>query len=131
MSMQDPISDMLTRIRNSQLANKIAVFMPSSKLKIAISSVLKQEGYIQDYVVKNIMDQLVLKIILKYFNGKSVIEEIKRISKPSLRVYKDKKHLPDVMDGLGIAILSTSKGVISNKVAKKMGIGGEIICFVS
>ncbi|MCW5197117.1 30S ribosomal protein S8 [Buchnera aphidicola] len=130
MSMQDPISDMFTRIRNSQLANKIFVCMPSSKLKIAISCVLKQEGYIKDYIVNHVRNHIILKIILKYFNGKAVIEDIKRISKPSLRVYKNKHHLPNVIDGLGIAVLSTSKGVMSNKKAKKMGIGGEIICFV-
>ncbi|CAL4323530.1 30S ribosomal protein S8 [Buchnera aphidicola] len=130
MSMQDPISDMLTSIRNSQMANKIFVCVPSSNLKIAIAKVLQQEGYISNYVMMKNKHHLILKIFLKYFNGKSVIENIKRISKPSLRIYKSNKDLPVVMDGLGILILSTSKGVISNKTANKIGIGGEVICSV-
>ncbi|CAL4323966.1 30S ribosomal protein S8 [Buchnera aphidicola] len=130
MSMQDPISDMLTIIRNGQLANKISVVVPSSNLKVSISGVLKNEGYIKNYVVNQKVNKFFLTIVLKYFRGKSVIENITRISKPSLRIYKDKNNLPIVMDGLGIAIMSTSHGVISNKTAKKLGIGGEVICFV-
>ncbi|WP_343153527.1 30S ribosomal protein S8 [Buchnera aphidicola (Mindarus keteleerifoliae)] len=130
MSMQDPISDMLTRIRNGQLANKLFVNMPSSKLKIAISSVLKEEGYIVNYMVeKNLKSTL--KIFLKYFKGKSVIEKIQRISKPSLRIYKKKYDLPKVMGGLGIAIISTSKGVLTDKIAREKGLGGEVICHVT
>ncbi|QCI26120.1 30S ribosomal protein S8 [Buchnera aphidicola] len=131
MSMQDPIADMLTSIRNSQAANKVEVCIFSSNIKIAIANVLKKEGYIVDYIVKKKKNKSMLNIFLKYFNGKSVIDVIKRISKPSVRVYKKKKNLPVVMDGLGIAILSTSKGVISNKQAIKIGIGGEVICIVS
>ncbi|WP_343128128.1 30S ribosomal protein S8 [Buchnera aphidicola (Takecallis taiwana)] len=131
MSMQDPISDMLTNIRNGQKANKVEVCTPASNFKIAIINVLKQEGYIDYYTVQKQSNKKVLNIFLKYFNGKPVIEEIKRVSKPSLRIYKKKTTLPVVMDGLGIAILSTSKGIISNKKANKMGIGGEIICIVS
>ncbi|QCI27322.1 30S ribosomal protein S8 [Buchnera aphidicola] len=131
MSMQDPISDMLTNIRNSQLANKISVCIPSSNFKIAIANVLKKEGYIDDYSIEKKNNKTTLTIFLKYFNGKPVIDEIKRISKPSLRIYKKKNNLPIVMDGLGIAILSTSKGIMSNKMAYKFGLGGEIICTVS
>ncbi|CAL4323658.1 30S ribosomal protein S8 [Buchnera aphidicola] len=131
MSMQDPISDMFTRIRNSQSANKIFVCMPASNLKVAISNVLKKEGYIINYVIDKKCNKSELKIFLKYFNGKSVIETINRVSKPSVRIYCSKSNIPIVMDGLGIAILSTSKGVISNIAAKKIGVGGEVICIVS
>ncbi|WP_343182467.1 30S ribosomal protein S8 [Buchnera aphidicola] len=131
MSMQDPISDMLTRIRNSQSANKDAVSIPASKFKIAISNVLRYEGYIDYFVLKNKNNQLMLKIFLKYFDGKPVISEIVRISKPSLRVYHNRNNLPIVMNGLGIAILSTSKGVMSSKRAFRMRVGGEVICTVS
>lgn len=130
MSMQDPISDMITRIRNNQLSNKIFVCMPCSNLKVAITNVLKNEGYIDRYIVENNINKKILKIYLKYFRGKPVIEEIIRISKPSLRIYKKKNSLPIVMDGFGIAILSTSQGVISNRIAKKMGVGGELLCTV-
>ncbi|XBC43251.1 MAG: 30S ribosomal protein S8 [Buchnera aphidicola (Meitanaphis flavogallis)] len=131
MTMQDPIADMLTRIRNSQLANKISVIMPSSKLKVAISMVLKEEGYIINYAIKNCVNKLQLKLILKYFNGKPVIEAVKRISSPSLRIYNRKNRLPKVMDGLGIAIISTSKGVMTDKSARRIGLGGEVICHVA
>ncbi|XBC41711.1 MAG: 30S ribosomal protein S8 [Buchnera aphidicola (Kaburagia rhusicola rhusicola)] len=131
MTMQDPIADMLTRIRNSQLANKISVIMPSSKLKVAISMVLKEEGYITGYAIKNCVNKLQLKLILKYFNGKPVIESVKRISSPSLRIYNRKNRLPKVMDGLGIAIISTSKGVMTDKSARRIGLGGEVICHVA
>ncbi|WP_343128533.1 30S ribosomal protein S8 [Buchnera aphidicola (Kurisakia onigurumii)] len=130
MSMQDPVSDMLTRIRNAQKSNKIFVSMPSSNLKISISNVLKQEGYILNYdVCRNNLS--ILKIYLKYFNAKPVIENITRISSPGLRVYRKKYNIPKILDGLGIAIISTSKGVITDKTARKIGIGGEIICYVS
>lgn len=131
MNMQDPISDMLTSIRNGQKANKVEVCIPASNFKISIINVLKQEGYIDYYTVQKKDKKTVLNIFLKYFNGNPVIEEIKRVSKPSLRIYKNKNNLPVIMDGLGIAIISTSKGIISNKKADKLGIGGEVICIVS
>ncbi|MFP3036555.1 MAG: 30S ribosomal protein S8 [Arsenophonus sp. ER-LPS3-MAG3] len=131
MSMQDPISDMLTRIRNGQAANKAVINMPSSKLKVAISAVLKEEGYIKNYKIEYDTNQAILKIRLKYFQGKAVVENIKRISRPSLRIYKKKDALPNVMAGLGIAIISTSKGVMTDRIARKAGLGGEIICYVA
>ncbi|XBC44293.1 MAG: 30S ribosomal protein S8 [Buchnera aphidicola (Schlechtendalia peitan)] len=131
MTVQDPISDMLTRIRNSQSANKVSVVMPASKLKVAISLVLKKEGYIKNYNVKNYGFKWQLELILKYFNGKPVIEYVRRISAPSLRVYNRKYELPKVMAGLGIAIISTSKGVMTDKSARRAGLGGEIICHVA
>lgn len=130
MSMQDPIADMFTRIRNGQRSNKLLVVMPASNLKLSISSVLKKEGYIQDYSVQGKI-KLELEIILKYFQGKGVIEHIQRISRPSLRIYKDKNNLPQVISGLGVAIISTSKGVLTDQEARKLGLGGEIICYVS
>lgn len=130
MSMQDPISDMLTRIRNAQLANKVFVKIPTSRLKVAISFVLKEEGYIKEYIVES-STKPTLKIFLKYFKGKPVIEKIKRISKPSLRIYKKKYDLPKVMGGLGISIISTSKGVLTDKKARIKGLGGEVICQVT
>lgn len=130
MSMQDPIADMLTRIRNGQAANKIVVIMPSSKLKVAIANVLKEEGYIEDYsVMGDIKPEL--KIVLKYFQGKAVVETIRRVSRPGLRIYKRKDELPKVMAGLGIAVVSTSKGVMTDHAARQAGLGGEIICYVA
>lgn len=131
MTIQDPVSDMLTRIRNSQLANKTSVIMPSSKLKLSISIILKQEGYIKDYFVQENGFKPELELTLKYFNGKPVIENIKRISSPSLRVYSKSNKLPIIMAGLGIAIISTSKGVMTDKSARCAGLGGEIICHVT
>lgn len=130
MSMQDPIADMLTRIRNGHSANKYSVVMSSSKLKKSIITLLKQEGYIQDYEITG-EKKCKLKIILKYFKGKSVIEMIQRVSRPSLRIYKNKKDLPKVMSGLGIAIISTSQGVMTDRMARKEGLGGEVICYVA
>ncbi|AHG59892.1 30S ribosomal protein S8 [Buchnera aphidicola] len=130
MSMQDPVSDMLTRIRNGQLANKYSVTMPSSKLKKSITRLLQQEGYIQDFHITG-DSQLKLQIILKYFKGKPVIEKIQRISRPSLRIYKKKNNLPKVMAGLGIAVISTSQGVMTDRMARQEGLGGEIICYVA
>ncbi|CAL4325245.1 30S ribosomal protein S8 [Buchnera aphidicola] len=130
MSMQDPIADMLTRIRNGQSANKFSVTMPCSKLKKAILEVLKKEGYIQSFNIIGDV-KLELEIFLKYFKGKSVIESIKRVSCPSLRIYKKKNKLPQVMAGLGIAVISTSKGVMTDRRARQVGLGGEIICYVS
>lgn len=130
MSLSDPISDMLTRIRNAQMAYKAKVKMPSSKLKISIANVLKDEGYIHGYEVVDESNKNYLVISLKYHCGISVIEEIKRISKPGLRIYKSRDKLPEVKNGLGIAIVSTSKGVMTNQKAKILGVGGELLCFV-
>ena len=130
MSMQDPIADMFTRIRNGQAANKVTVNMPSSKLKIALAKLLKDEGYITDYATTSDVKPT-LDITLKYFEGKPVIDEIKRVSRPGLRIYKANKDLPKVMGGLGVAVVSTSQGLMSDRAARKAGIGGEVICFVS
>ena len=131
MTMSDPISDMLTRIRNSLQRNKSDVSIPSSKLKIAIAKILTQEGYITDYRVEENDKRTTLIIELKYFKGKPVIESMKRVSKPSLRSYKSVSELPKVMGGLGIAIISTAKGVMTDKSAREHGIGGEVLCYVS
>ena len=131
MSMSDPISDMLIRIRNSLLRFKRDVRIPSSKLKVAIANILKQEGYIKDYRVEKNDKRTTLIIELKYFKGKPVIESMKRVSKPSLRSYKSANELPKVMGGLGIAIISTAKGVMTDKSAREHGIGGEVLCYVS
>ena len=130
MSMQDPISDMLTRIRNGQAASKVSVKMPSSKQKVAIAAVLKAEGYITDFSVAG-DTKPELEVTLKYFEGKKVIDTIKRVSRPGLRIYKGANDLPKVMAGLGIAIISTSHGVMTDRAARKASIGGEIICYVS
>lgn len=130
MSMQDPISDMLTRIRNGQAASKVSVKMPSSKQKVAIAAVLKSEGYIADFSVAG-DTKPELEVTLKYFEGKKVIDTIKRVSRPGLRIYKGASDLPKVMAGLGIAIVSTSQGVMTDRAARKASIGGEIICYVS
>lgn len=129
MSMQDTLSDMLTRIRNGHMADKTAVSMPSSKMKVSVAEVLKSEGYITDYAVEGEGKPL-LSIELKYFEGKPVIEEIKRVSRPGLRIYKGAAELPKVAGGLGVAIVSTSKGVMSDRAARAAGIGGEVICTV-
>lgn len=129
MSMQDTLADMFTRIRNGHMAEKAHVAMPSSKQKVAIATVLKDEGYIADFAVEGDVKP-VLSVELKYFEGKPVIEEIKRVSRPSLRIYKSAADLPKVADGLGIAIVSTSKGVMTDRAARKAGIGGEVICTV-
>ena len=130
MSMQDPIADMLTRIRNGQAANKVAISMPSSKLKVAIANELVDEGYIESVkVIEGVKPEL--EITLKYFQGKPVVESIQRISRPGLRIYKRKDELPKVMGGLGIAVVSTSKGVMTDRAARQAGLGGEIICYVA
>ena len=130
MSMQDPIADMLTRIRNGQAANKIAVSMPSSKLKVAIANVLADEGYIESVkVLDGVKPEL--EITLKYFQGKPVVESIQRVSRPGLRIYKRKDELTKVMGGLGVAVISTSKGVMTDRAARQAGLGGEIICYVA
>ena len=131
MSMQDSVADMLTRIRNGQAAEKVRVTMPSSKQKIAIAEVLKQEGYIRDLSVEEVQNKKQLSIVLKYYDGRPVISTIKRVSRPGLRIYKRKDELPKVMGGLGVAIISTSGGVMTDRAARAAGQGGEIICFVS
>ena len=129
MSLQDPIADMLTRVRNAQKANKINVEMPASKQKVRIAAVLKDEGYIADYkLAEGKLNKLVIE--LKYFQGKPVIEEIRRISRPGWRIFKSKEELPSVNGGLGIAIISTSKGVMTDSQARAAGHGGEVICSV-
>ena len=130
MSLQDPVADMFTRIRNGQSANKVAVKMPSSKLKVSIGKVLKDEGYIADFAVSGDAKPE-LEVTLKYFQGKSVIETIDRVSRPGLRIYKKRGELPKVMGGLGVAIVSTSKGLMTDRAARKVGIGGEIIGYVA
>ena len=130
MSMQDPIADMLTRIRNGQAANKVAINIPSSKLKVAIANVLAAEGYIESVkVLEGAKPEL--EITLKYFQGKPVVESIQRVSRPGLRIYKRKDELPKVMGGLGVAVISTSKGVMTDRAARQAGLGGEIICYVA
>lgn len=130
MSMQDPIADMFTRIRNAQGANKVTVKMPSSKQKVAIANVLQAEGYIADYSVSGDV-KAELEITLKYFEGKPVIESIERVSRPGLRIYKKRNELPKVMGGLGIAVVSTSKGLMTDRAARKDGLGGEIVGYVA
>ena len=129
MTMQDPLSDMITRIRNANLREKVSVAMPSSKVKVSVAKVLKDEGYILNYKVTE-DKKPVLEIDLKYYDGKPVIEEITRSSKPSLRVYSSSKDLPKVKSGLGVAIVSTSKGLMSDRSARSNGVGGEILCTV-
>ena len=130
MSMSDPIADMLTRVRNALSVGKISVSMPSSKQKVAIATVLKEEGYIKDFKPSD-GDKPTLEIELKYYEGKPVIEFLQRVSRPGLRVYKNKTELPQVMGGLGVAIVSTSAGLMTDRNARKSGYGGEIICYVS
>ncbi len=131
MSMTDPVADMLTRIRNAQLAQKNSVAMPSSKLKVAIAAVLKDEGYIDDFAVRDAEGKSQLDIALKYYAGRPVIERIERISRPGLRVYKGSDDLPRVMNGLGIAIVSTPKGVMTDRRARATNVGGEVLCIVA
>ena len=131
MSMQDPIADMLTRIRNGAAAAKKEVGMPSSKVKVAIAKVLKDEGYITDFAVDQESSKPTLTITLKYFQGKPVIASIKRVSRPGLRIYRGSGELPKVDDGLGVAIVSTSKGVMTDRAARAAREGGEILCVVS
>ena len=131
MSMSDPIADMLTRIRNAQMVEKTAVSMPSSKLKVAIANVLKEEGYIEEYKVGGEAAKPVLDIALKYHAGRPVIERIERVSKPGLRICRHCAGIPHVMDGLGVAIVSTSKGVMTDRKARSLGVGGEVLCVVA
>ncbi len=131
MSMTDPVADMLTRVRNALAAGKLSVTMPSSKQKVAIANLLKDEGYINTVSVKDIDGKPVMEISLKYYEGRPVIDLIKRVSRPGLRVYKGKDELPSVMGGLGVAVVSTSKGLMTDRAARKAGHGGEILCFVA
>jgi len=131
MSMSDPIADMFTRIRNAQRVEKLSVSMPSSKLKVAIAKVLKDEGYIEDYQVKTNGPKSELDIQLRYYAGRPVIERLERVSRPGLRIYRGRDALPKVMDGLGVAIVTTSRGVMTDRHARATGVGGEVIGYVS
>ena len=131
MSMSDPIADMLTRIRNAQQVKKSSVAMPSSKVKVAIATVLKDEGYIDSFNVTEEDGKAELNVGLKYYAGRPVIERLERVSRPGLRIYKGRDELPSVMNGLGVAIISTSKGVMTDRKARATGVGGEVICYVA
>jgi small subunit ribosomal protein S8 len=131
MSMSDPIADMLTRIRNAQMVEKAAVTMPSSKLKVAIAQVLKDEGYIDGFAVRVESGKSELEIGLKYYAGRPVIERIERVSRPGLRIYKGRHAIPQVMNGLGVAIVTTPKGVMTDRKARQTGVGGEVLCYVA
>ena len=131
MSMSDPISDMLTRIRNAQMAEKVTVKMPSSKLKVAIAKVLQDEGYVEGFNVSGNDGKPMLEIGLKYYAGRPVIEKIQRVSRPGLRIYKGCGDIPNVMNGLGIAIVSTPKGLMTDRKARASGFGGEVLCIVA
>lgn len=131
MSMSDPISDMLTRIRNAQATQKVSVAMPSSKVKVGIAKVLKDEGFISDYAVDENNGKPQLEVTLKYFQGKGVIDMVRRVSRPGLRQYRGKGELPRVFDGLGVAIISTSQGIMTDAAARQAGQGGEVLCYVA
>lgn len=131
MAMSDPIADMLTRIRNAQMAQKLVVRMPASKLKVAIAKVLKDEGYVEDFSVRGEAAKPELEIGLKYYAGRPVIERVERVSRPGLRVYKPSAEIPRVMNGLGIAIVSTPKGVMTDRNARAANVGGEVLCYVA
>jgi small subunit ribosomal protein S8 len=129
--MSDPIADMLTRIRNAQTAEKTSVVMPTSKLKVSIAKVLKDEGYIEDFAVRDDSGKQFLEIGLKYYAGRPVIERIERVSRPGLRVYKGRNAIPQVMNGLGVAIVTTPQGVMTDRKARATGVGGEVLCYVA
>jgi small subunit ribosomal protein S8 len=131
MSMSDPIADMLTRIRNAQLAEKTSVVVPASKLKVLIAMVLKDEGYIEDFALRAEGSKKALEIGLKYYAGRPVIERIERVSRPGLRIYRPANDIPQVMNGLGVAIVSTSRGVMTDRKARQTGVGGEVLCIVA
>jgi small subunit ribosomal protein S8 len=131
MSMSDPIADMLTRIRNGQSAATTVVEMPSSKLKVAIAQVLKDEGYVEDFSVRKDAGKVTLSIALKYYVGRPVIDRLERVSRPGLRIYRQSRDIPRVMNGLGIAIVSTPKGVVTDRKARSLGVGGEVLCLVA
>jgi small subunit ribosomal protein S8 len=129
--MSDPIADMLTRIRNAQMVQKAVVVMPSSKLKVAIAQVLKDEGYIDGFQIKSDGAKSELAVALKYYAGRPVIERIERVSRPGLRIYKGRDEIPQVMNGLGVAIVTTPKGVMTDRKARQSGVGGEVLCYVA
>ena len=131
MTMTDPIADMLTRIRNAQMVGKIVANMPSSKLKVSIAEVLKNEGYIDGYSVREAEGKPQLEIVLRYYAGRPVIERLERVSRPGLRIYRGRDNIPNVMNGLGVAIVSTSRGVMTDRKARSVGVGGEVICIVA
>jgi small subunit ribosomal protein S8 len=131
MSMSDPIADMLTRIRNAQRVDKTDVAMPSSKIKVAIAQVLKDEGYIEGYQVVDNAGRAELHVALKYYAGRPVIERLERVSRPGLRIYKGRDAIPQVMNGLGVAIVTTSRGVMTDRKARSQGVGGEVLCYVA
>jgi len=131
MSMSDPIADMLTRIRNAQMVEKASVSMPASKVKAAIAQVLKDEGYIDGFQVKSANGKTELEIALKYYAGRPVIERIERVSRPGLRVYRGRNAIPQVQNGLGVAIVTTPRGVMTDRKARATGVGGEVLCFVA
>ena len=131
MSMSDPIADMLTRIRNAQSVDKAVVSMPSSKIKVAIAQVLKDEGYIDGFSVRDDGGKSQLEIALKYYAGRPVIERIERVSRPGLRVYRGREAIPAVMNGLGVAIVTTPQGVMTDRKARQTGVGGEVLCYVA
>ena len=131
MSMSDPIADMLTRIRNAQGVDKAVVAMPSSKIKVAIAQVLKDEGYIDGFSVRTDGGKSQLEIALRYYAGRPVIERIERVSRPGLRVYRGREAIPAVMNGLGVAIVTTPKGVMTDRKARQTGVGGEVLCYVA
>ena len=131
MSMSDPIADMLTRIRNAQSVAKVSVTMPSSKVKVAIAQVLKDEGYIDNFAVRGEAAKPQLEIALKYYAGRPVIERIERVSRPGLRIYKGRHDIPQVMNGMGVAIVTTPQGVMTDRKARQTGIGGEVLCYVA
>ena len=131
MSMSDPIADMLTRIRNAQMVEKASVSMPASKLKTAIAAVLRDEGYIDGFEVRREGAKADLQIALKYYAGRPVIERIERVSRPGLRIYRGRDAIPQVMNGLGVAIVSTPKGVMTDRKARQVGVGGEVLCYVA
>lgn len=131
MSMSDPIADLLTRIRNAQMVNKANVCVPSSKVKVAIAQVLQDEGYIDGFEVQDEAGKPVLNIELRYYAGRPVIERIERVSRPGLRVYKGSKTLPKVQNGMGVAIVTTPQGVMTDRKARAVGVGGEVLCYVA
>ena len=131
MSMSDPVADMFTRIRNAQRVEKESVVMPSSKLKVAIAQVLKDEGYVDSFSVVGEATKPQLEVVLKYYAGRPVIEHIERVSRPGLRIYKGRHDIPNVMNGLGVAIVTTPKGVMTDRKARQAGIGGEVLCYVA
>jgi len=131
MSMSDPIADLLTRIRNAQMVSKAVVSVPSSKVKVAIAQVLKDEGYIDGFQIKSADGKSELEISLKYYAGRPVIERIERVSRPGLRIYKGRHDIPQVMNGLGVAIVTTPKGVMTDRKARATGVGGEVLCYVA